>query len=84
MWLGIDVGSDIALANAGQLERARDLHYRLLPLFDALFIETNPVPVKAALAMRGLIRDELRLPLLPMTEPNRERLQVVLKEFGII
>jgi 4-hydroxy-tetrahydrodipicolinate synthase len=69
---------------AGDLARARDLHYRLLPLFDALFVETNPIPVKAALAMRGLIRDELRLPLTPITPPCRERLQAVLKELGIL
>jgi len=69
---------------AGDLARARDIHYRLLPLFDALFVETNPIPVKAALAMRGLIRDELRLPLTPISPPSRERLQVVLKELGIL
>jgi len=69
---------------AGDLARARDLHYRLLPLFDALFVETNPIPVKAALAMRGLVREELRLPLTPISPPNRERLQAVLKELGIL
>jgi 4-hydroxy-tetrahydrodipicolinate synthase len=69
---------------AGDLERAKDAHYRLLPLFDALFAETNPIPVKAALALRGLIRDEIRLPLTPTTQPNRGRLQVVLKELGLL
>ncbi|HME73705.1 MAG TPA: 4-hydroxy-tetrahydrodipicolinate synthase [Myxococcota bacterium] len=69
---------------AGDLARARDAHYRLLPLFDALFAETNPIPVKAALALRGLIRDEIRLPLTPATQPNRGRLQVVLKELGLL
>jgi 4-hydroxy-tetrahydrodipicolinate synthase len=69
---------------AGDLARARDAHYRLLPLFDALFSETNPIPVKAALALRGLIRDEIRLPLTPATQPNRGRLQVVLKELGVL
>jgi 4-hydroxy-tetrahydrodipicolinate synthase len=68
---------------AGDLERARQTHYRLLPLFDALFYETNPIPVKAALALLGLIRDEIRLPLTPMTDANRERLRVVLKELGL-
>jgi 4-hydroxy-tetrahydrodipicolinate synthase len=69
---------------AGDLARARDLHYRLLPLFGALFAETNPIPVKAALALAGLIRDEIRLPLTPLTEPNRERLRVVMKELGLL
>lgn len=69
---------------AGDLARARDLHYRLLPLFDALFVETNPIPVKEALVMRGTIRDEIRLPLTRLTEPGRERLQVVMKELGLL
>jgi 4-hydroxy-tetrahydrodipicolinate synthase len=69
---------------AGDLARAREMHYRLLPLFDILFCETNPIPVKAALALRGTISEELRLPLTPLTERNRERIQVVLKEFGLL
>ncbi len=69
---------------AGDLGRAREAYYRLLPLFDALFCETNPIPVKAALALRGLCTDEIRLPLTPITPPNRERLQVALKEFGLL
>ncbi|HVP28903.1 MAG TPA: 4-hydroxy-tetrahydrodipicolinate synthase [Myxococcota bacterium] len=69
---------------AGDLARARDLHYRLLPLFDALFCETNPIPVKAALALRGLVRDEIRLPLTPITPPSRDRLQAVMKELGLL
>ena len=69
---------------AGDAAGARRLHYELLPLFDALFCETNPIPVKAALALLGLIDDEIRLPLTPITEANREHLQVVLKELGIV
>jgi 4-hydroxy-tetrahydrodipicolinate synthase len=69
---------------AGDLARARAVHFRLLPLFDALFCETNPIPVKAALAMRGLIAEELRLPLVTMSDGNRERLQAVLKELGLL
>jgi 4-hydroxy-tetrahydrodipicolinate synthase len=69
---------------AGDLGRAREAHYRLLPLVDALFCETNPIPVKAALAMRGLVGEEIRLPLTPISEPNRERLRVALKEFGLL
>jgi 4-hydroxy-tetrahydrodipicolinate synthase len=68
----------------GDLSRARALHYRLLPLMDALFCETNPIPVKAAVALLGLIGDEIRLPLTPVSEPNRERLRVVLKELALL
>jgi 4-hydroxy-tetrahydrodipicolinate synthase len=69
---------------AGDVERARALHYRLLPLFDALFAETNPIPIKAALALRGTILEELRLPLTRLSPPNRERLQVAMKELGLL
>ncbi len=66
----------------GDLARARELHYRLLPLCDALFSETNPIPIKAALAMRGRIEEELRLPLLAMTASGKKRLELAMKEFG--
>ncbi|MGI9431172.1 MAG: 4-hydroxy-tetrahydrodipicolinate synthase [Myxococcota bacterium] len=69
---------------AGDLERARATYYRLRPLFDVLFCETNPIPLKAAMAMRGLMSDEIRLPLTPISPPNRERLQATLKELGIL
>jgi 4-hydroxy-tetrahydrodipicolinate synthase len=69
---------------AGDVDTARRCHMRLLPLFDALFAETNPIPVKAALQLIGAIGPEIRLPLTPLTAPNRERLQVVLKELGLI
>lgn len=74
----------VAAARAGDLSRARELHLRLLPLFDALFCETNPIPVKAALAILGLAQDEIRLPLTPLGASNRERLQATLKEQGIL
>ncbi|MBW2275707.1 MAG: 4-hydroxy-tetrahydrodipicolinate synthase [Deltaproteobacteria bacterium] len=69
---------------AGDSSRARELHYRLLPIFDILFCETNPIPVKAAVALTGAIGDEIRLPLTPISQPNRERLQAVLKEAGVL
>jgi 4-hydroxy-tetrahydrodipicolinate synthase len=67
---------------SGDVARALAIHQSLLPLFDALFCETNPIPLKAALGMMGLIDPEIRLPLTPITQPNREALQVVLKELG--
>ncbi len=79
-----DVVELVRAFRAGDLGRARDVYYRLLPLLDALFCETNPIPVKAALAMRGVIHEELRLPLVPITQGNRARLQLALKEFGLL
>ncbi|MCH7566081.1 MAG: 4-hydroxy-tetrahydrodipicolinate synthase [Nitrospirae bacterium] len=72
-----------AFAN-GELERARRLHEKMYPLFAALFYETNPIPVKEALAMMGKASGELRLPLCPMSSENRERLARVLKDYGLI
>jgi len=69
---------------AGDLEKARALHFRMSPLIDAIFIETNPIPVKAALAMMGKIDGELRLPLCPMTEKNEAVLKRVMQEYGLI
>ena len=69
---------------AGDATRARAIHYQLLPLFDALFCETNPIPVKTALHLMDQIGPEIRLPLTPIEERNRERLQVVLKELGVV
>jgi 4-hydroxy-tetrahydrodipicolinate synthase len=68
----------------GDVEAARATHLRLLPLFDALFVETNPIPLKAALHLAGHIGPKIRLPLTPLTEANRERLQVVMKELGLL
>jgi len=68
----------------GDTERAREAHLRLVPLVDALFCETNPIPVKAALAMMGLIREELRLPLTPLADSYRDSLQGALKELGLL
>ena len=77
------VGELVRACRDNDFTRARGLHYQLLPLFDALFFETNPIPVKCALELMGLINSaEVRLPLTPITEANRERLQVVLKELG--
>lgn len=64
----------------GDFKTARELHYRLLDLHNAMFIETNPVPVKAALAMMGYIAEEYRLPLVPMSAKNRQKLQGVLEK----
>jgi 4-hydroxy-tetrahydrodipicolinate synthase len=69
---------------AGNPRAALKLHHRYYPLFKDLFIETNPVPVKAALAMMGLIQEEYRLPLVPMNPKNRQILQATLKACGVL
>ncbi len=68
----------------GDLENARKMHYELLPLCRAIFIETNPIPIKACLAMKGLIGENYRLPLCKMGAENRAKLEQVLKKLEII
>jgi 4-hydroxy-tetrahydrodipicolinate synthase len=69
---------------AGKTGAALRLHQKYYPLFKDLFIETNPVPVKAALAMMGQIEEEYRLPLVPMSAKNREVLRATMKAVGIL
>jgi len=69
---------------AGDLQKARALHDKMVPLIDALFIETNPTPVKAALEMMGRIAGDVRLPLYEMSAANTEKLRSVLKNYGLI
>ncbi|RKY38406.1 MAG: 4-hydroxy-tetrahydrodipicolinate synthase [Candidatus Omnitrophota bacterium] len=68
----------------GELEKAREIHFRLYPLCKAMFIETNPIPVKTAMNLLGRLNAELRLPLCAMEERNRERLRDVLKDYGLL
>jgi 4-hydroxy-tetrahydrodipicolinate synthase len=68
----------------GQFDKARAIHYKLEPLNAAMFIETNPIPVKTALAMMGRIQEELRLPLCEMSSANKEKLRKVLVDLKLI
>src|SRR6185436_13039509 len=74
----------VDLALAGNWNGARELHYRLLPLMEVNFIESSPGPVKAALTMMGLIDENLRLPLVPVTDKSRDRIREVLNEVGLL
>jgi 4-hydroxy-tetrahydrodipicolinate synthase len=80
--------SDIAkLVNAGlrgDYVEARRRQKKMFPLMQASFIESNPIPVKAALAMMGVIAEEYRLPLTPMSAKNREILKATLKQCGVL
>jgi len=69
---------------SGDTRKAQQLHQKFYPVFKDLFIETNPVPVKAALVMMGQIEEEYRLPLVPMAAKNRETLRATLKNCGVL
>jgi 4-hydroxy-tetrahydrodipicolinate synthase len=72
-------------ALAGDWKQARELHLRLFPLSRAMFLETNPIPVKEALVMMGKLADpEFRLPMCRMAEANRPRLRAVLASLGLV
>lgn len=72
------------LALAGNWDEARALHYRLLPLMEGNFIESSPGPVKAAMALMGLLEENLRLPLVPVQEKTRTRMSEILNELGLL
>ena len=74
----------VDLALSGNWDEARALHYRLLPLLEANFIESSPGPVKAAMAMMGLIEENFRLPLVPIQDKSRVRLHEVLRELDLV
>jgi len=68
----------------GKLEEAKELHHKLYKLHKAMFYETNPIPVKTALYLMGLIEEEFKLPLCKMSDTNKEKLKTVLKEMNLI
>jgi 4-hydroxy-tetrahydrodipicolinate synthase len=72
------------LWDQGKHDEARKIHFRLEPLNAAMFIETNPIPAKTALAMMGRIKEEFRLPLCEMSPANREKLRGVLKGMKLV
>lgn len=69
---------------SGNMEEARRLHLHLLKISSVMFIESNPAPVKAAAALMGKCRDELRLPLAPLSDANHAALSLVMKSYGLI
>ncbi|MGD0822888.1 MAG: 4-hydroxy-tetrahydrodipicolinate synthase [Desulfomonilia bacterium] len=70
--------------DARDIKKAQKLHLELLDINQALFIETNPIPVKTALAMMGKVKEEFKLPLCPMSEANKKKLAEVLKRYGCV
>ncbi len=69
---------------AGKMEEALKLHYKMEPLHSLMFIETNPIPVKTALALMGRINEEFRLPLCAMSDANKDKLKKALKDYGLM
>ncbi|MCD6122264.1 MAG: 4-hydroxy-tetrahydrodipicolinate synthase [Spirochaetales bacterium] len=74
----------VGSALEGNWTKARKMHYELLPLFRAIFIETNPIPIKAALAIKGMIRENYRLPMCRMSDEHRKALKAVLGDLKIL
>ncbi len=79
-----DVARMIRAARDSDMEQARTLHYRLEPLMHLLFVESNPVPVKAGVSLLGYTANEVRLPLLPLAGKNLETLEAELKRLGVL
>jgi 4-hydroxy-tetrahydrodipicolinate synthase len=77
----------VRLVNAalkGDWETARRIHYELLPLFRIIFVETNPIPIKAAVALMGMITESYRLPMCSLTPANRQALESLLREMKVL
>ena len=79
-----EVGQMVKAFQQGNARKATQLHAQYYPLFKDLFIETNPVPVKAALAMMKVIEEEYRLPLVPMNPKNWDILRTTMKRCGVL
>ena len=79
-----DVAGLVKAFQAGRNDEALHYHQRLLPLVRALFLETNPIPVKTAMGMLGRLSPELRLPMCDMSEANAARLKTALEEYGVL
>ena len=79
-----DVADMIEAFQKKDINQAKELHYQLLPLIKAMFIETNPVPVKTAMGLMKLCEPELRLPLCLMSEENTAKLKISLREYGLL
>ena len=71
-------------ALAGDIEKARTLHYSLLPFFRAEFIDTNPVPIKYMMALKGMLKEVYRLPLCPMSDDDKAAVKKVMQDMGLI
>lgn len=79
-----DVADMVDSFMSGDLRHARKMHYKLLPLVKAMFVETNPIPVKTAMGLLGMIESGLRLPMCAMKEENAVKLTKALRDYGLL
>lgn len=79
-----DVANMCRAFKAGDIKKAQQLHYKLLCLTKAMFLETNPIPIKTAMGLLGMIEPELRLPLCSMSDANLEKLKAELMSYGLL
>ncbi len=80
----VEVAELVETFNKGDINKSRKMHLKMLPLFTAMFYETNPIPVKTSMNLMGMISDEIRLPLCKMSEENLKKLKTTLKEYKLI
>ena len=79
-----DVADLVNEFEKGNIKKAKDLHFKLLPLIKAVFIETNPIPVKTAMGLLGMCAPDLRLPMCSISADNLEKLKKALKDYGLL
>lgn len=79
-----EVAGLVEAFNKGDINKSRKMHLKMLPLFEAMFYETNPIPVKTSMNLMGMISDDIRLPLCKMSEENLKKLKTTLKEYKLI
>lgn len=79
-----DVADMVSEYEKGNIKKAKELHFKLLPLIKAVFLETNPIPVKTAMSLMGMCEPGLRLPLCEMAPENLEKLKKALKDYGLL
>ncbi len=79
-----DIAQMVSEFEKGNIKKAQEIHYKLLPLIKAMFIETNPIPVKTAMGLLGMCEPELRLPMSAMLPDNLEKLKTALKDYGLL
>ncbi len=80
----MDVAGLVSAFAQGDVKKAKDLHYKLLPLIKAVFLETNPISVKTAMGLLGMCEPGLRLPMCSMSADNLEKLKKALRDYGLL
>ena len=79
-----DVANLVTEFEKGNMQKAKEIHYKLLPLIKAVFVETNPIPIKTAMGLLGMCEPDLRLPMCAMSAENLEKLKKALADYGLL